>query len=233
MRKPNTVFHGWIRLGLIIFAMVDANSRAAESKTNPPLAAWLMAQTNVQSWSADFVQTRNLKAMVQPLMATGHVWFAAPNRFRWELGHPAQTIAVRGATELLIFYPRLKRVERFPLTGAQTGPWREALGLLEAGFPRSQMEIESRYNLISQNASDSRAEIVLQPKSEAARRMIPQIKIAFDVNDLLLLSTELQFADGSTLRNDFQHPVLNPPLDAKLFAPDIPPDHKIVEPLKH
>src|SRR5947209_20517031 len=93
---------------------------------NPLLARWLAAQTNIQSWSADFLQTRTFKSLTEPLKDTGHVWFAEPNRFRWELGHPVKTIAVRASEEMLIIYPLLKRVERYPLTGGQLGKWRDA-----------------------------------------------------------------------------------------------------------
>lgn len=217
----------------ILIGAFAAHIQAAETGLNPQLAAWLNAQPNVQSWSADFVQTRKLKAVVQPLTATGHVWFAAPNRFRWELGNPPQTIAVRAPAELLILYPRLKRVEVFPLTGNQTGPWRDALSLLEAGFPRSQADLEARYNILSQAVTDHRGEVVLQPKSQAARRMIPQLKIEFDTQNSTLLATELQFADGSTMRNDFKNAVLNPPIEPSMFAPEIPKDYKVTEPLKN
>ena len=61
--------------------------------------------------------------------------------------------------------------------------------------------------------------------------MMPQIKIAFRTNDFVLGATELQFADGSTMRNDFMNPVLNPKVDEALFAPKLDPDFKIVEPL--
>ena len=74
---------------------------ASAAETNALLSTWFAAQTNIQTWSADFLQTRTLKSLTQPLTATGHVWFAAPNRFRWELGNPTQTIAVRGADEML------------------------------------------------------------------------------------------------------------------------------------
>ncbi|HWH68384.1 MAG TPA: outer membrane lipoprotein carrier protein LolA, partial [Candidatus Sulfotelmatobacter sp.] len=149
---------------LALFALLLAFTAPA-AELNPLVAAWLAAQTNVQSWTADFVQTRTLKSLAQPLTATGHVWFAEPNRFRWELGHPPQTIAVRAPKELLVIYPRLKRVEQFPLTGEQAGPWRDALALLEAGFPRSQAQLEAQYNLLSQTVKDQSCELVLQPRS--------------------------------------------------------------------
>ena len=219
-----------LSLSLSVLLFACAISTAAELK--PAMISWLSAQTNLQSWSADFVQTRVLKSLTQPLTATGHVWFKAPNRFRWELGQPVQTIAARAATDLLVVYPLLKRAEKYPLTSDQTGPWQDALGLLEAGFPRSQAELENQYNLLSQVVTNDAAELVLQPKSAPARRMIPRIKIEFNTKDLSLLGTELQFSDGSTLRNDFKNAVLNPSLDAQMFSPQIPADYKVVEPLK-
>src|SRR6185369_3249748 len=40
------------------------------------LGAWLNSQTNIQTWSAEVIQTRALKSLTQPLTAAGHVWFA-------------------------------------------------------------------------------------------------------------------------------------------------------------
>ena len=90
----------------------------------------------------------------------------------------------------------------------------------------------SRLKILSQTVTNNACEIVLQPKSAGGRRMMPQIKIAFDVRDFSLRANELQFADGSTMRNDFINPVLNPKLEESLFAPQIPSDYKVVEPLK-
>jgi outer membrane lipoprotein-sorting protein len=215
---------------LVIGSMLPHETAAAQ--LSPALALWLASQTNVQSWSADFLQTRRLKSLTQPLTATGHVWFAAPNRFRWELGHPARTIAVRAPTELLVIYPRLKRVERFPLTGEQTGPWRDALGLLEAGFPRSAAELEAQYKLLSEQRGPETCDLVLQPQSAAARKMMPQLMVGFSTRDYSLRLTELQFADGSTMRNDFTNALLNPQINPDLFSPAIPADYQVVEPLK-
>src|SRR4051794_6532649 len=96
------------------------------------LTAWMDAQTNIHTWSADCTQTRSFKTLTQPLTESGRVWFEQPNRFRWELGNPAKTIAVRDKGEMLLLYPRLKRVERYPLDASAPGPWRDVLALLEA-----------------------------------------------------------------------------------------------------
>ncbi len=194
------------------------------------VGAWLNSQTHIQTWSAELIQTRALKSLAQPLTATGHVWFAAPNRFRWELGNPPQTIALRQPDQMLVIYPKLKRAEKYPLTRDHAGPWTDTLALLEAGFPRSQSELESRFRIESEATAEGVHEVTLQPKSASARRMMPRIKIAFATSDFSLRATELQFADGSTMRNAFTNAVLNPTLDDSLFTFDVDPAFRVIEP---
>jgi outer membrane lipoprotein-sorting protein len=214
----------------LVLGIWNFSARAAD--TNSILSTWIAAQANIHTWSAEVVQTRTLKSLTQPLTAKGHVWFEAPNRFRWELGTPPQTIAVRGPEEMLIIYPRLKRAERYPVADEQAGQWRDVMKLTEAGFPRSESELQSQYNLVSQHMTGDICELTLQPKSATARKMMPQIKIAFSTKDSSLTATELEFADGSTMRNDFKNPELNPKLDESLFTPKLESDYKIVEPFK-
>jgi outer membrane lipoprotein-sorting protein len=221
----------WLRLSWYGIGLLCACSGPA-AEINPLLGSWLAGQTNIKTWSADVTQTRSLKTLTQPLIAHGRVWFAAPNRFRWEIGTPPQTIAVRQPEEMLVIYPRLKRAERYPLTGQQAGPWKDTLALLEAGFPRSQAELETRFRLVSQSIADTVCEVVLQPRSSAARRMMPEMKIAFRTNDLALQATELEFADGSRMRTEFGNTRLNPELEPDLFTPKLESDYKIIEPFK-
>jgi outer membrane lipoprotein-sorting protein len=220
----------WLALAFVLPGGTAHRAGAAEE--NALLSSWLAAQTKIQTWSAEFTQTRTLRSLTQPLTANGRLWFAAPNRFRWELGQPPKTIAVRAKAEMLVIYPRLRRVERYPLAGNQTGEWRDILALLEAGFPRSQAEMQARFKILSQSTTGQMCELILQPTAASARKMMPQITIAFATNDFSLRATELQFADGSTMRNDFTNGATNPKLDEALFTPKIGSDYKVVEPLK-
>jgi outer membrane lipoprotein-sorting protein len=217
-----------IRLALSFFILAIASTTHAQ--TNSPLASWLAAQPNIETWSAELTETKVLKSLSSPIVSTGRVWFAKPNKFRWELGNPAVTIAVRAGEEMQVIYPRLKRVEIYPLN--QAGPWRDALSLLEAGFPKDQSDLEARFRIVSQATGNGLCNVVLQPKSASARKLMPQITIAFGTNDFTLRATELQFADGSTMRNDFRNIALNPKIDPSLFSPKITGDFQIVQPMK-
>lgn len=218
---------------LLIVAGQLTAAAAAPVALSPAVKSWLAAQTHLHTWTADLTQTRTLQSLTEPLTAQGQVWFAAPDRFRWELGQPPETIAVCTGTNLLILYPRLKRAERIRLSGGHTGQWRSALDMLEAGFPRSAAQLRRRYRILSQTVTNHTCRLTLQPRAAMVRRMVSRLEIDFDTGNSALRGTELKFSDGSTLRNDFHHVVLNPKLGKTIFAPPIPSDYTVVQPMTH
>jgi outer membrane lipoprotein-sorting protein len=200
--------------------------------TNTVLAGWFAAQTNLHTWTADAIQTRSIKTFSQPLVSTGKVWVAVPDHFRWELGQPAQTVALRQPKELMLLYPRLKRAEKYPLDSSAPGPFRDALALLEASFPRSRAELESHFRVVSVVQSNPIVHLTLQPRSGLAKKFMAELEISFRADDFSPTSTELRFSDGSSMRNDFVHSLINPALPEGIFDAKLPPDFKVVEPLK-
>ena len=233
---------GWVGLVLVGGRMTSAAEVAGGAGGAPGGAAavgvdwvgrWLGAQTNLQTWRASVRQVREFKALAQPVEERGRVSFSAPDRFRWEMGEPARTIAVRVPGEMLVIYPRLQRAERCPLDGAAgAGPWKETLALLEAGFPRSRAELEGRFRVMSQTMTNGVCVVRMQPRAASARRMMPELAVSFGADDLMLRGTELHFADGSVMRNEFSAGELNPVLDPKLFAVEVGPGVEVVEPLR-
>jgi outer membrane lipoprotein-sorting protein len=227
--RPTTLLVPTLLAALLSLGIgAPSQSRAADATTL--VEDWLSHQTSIQTWSADVTQTRNLKSLVQPLTATGRVWFAAPNQFRWELGDPPRTIAVRQPEQMLVIYPLLKRVEKYPLHADHTGPWRDALALIEAGFPRSRTELEARFRLLDSTTTNGLHSLHLEPRSASARRLMTLIRVGFDPATFDLRFTEIRFADGSTMRNDFVRPRNNPTLPANTFNPALDPVWEIIQP---
>jgi outer membrane lipoprotein carrier protein len=221
-----------LRQFLLLLGIFFALQNLCADETNSVLDAWFAAQKNLHTWSADFIQTRALKTLTQPLIARGHVSFAMPNDFRWELGQPGRTIALRHGDEMFVIYPRLKRAEKYPLGADTPAEWRDTMSLLQAGFPRARKEFDARFQILSLAETNGDWQISLQPKSAFSRRMMPELQIDLATNDFSLAATELVFVDGSRLRNDFTNTVLNPPLDEKLFEWTPPADFKVIEPMK-
>lgn len=204
---------------------------AGAADTNAVLDGWFAAQKKVQSWSADFIQTRSLKTLTQPLVATGHVDFAMPGSFRWEIGQPARTIALGDGTAMFVIYPLLKRAEQYPLGANTPKQWRDMMSLLQAGFPHSRQEFETQFAVQALTESNGIWQLALAPQSDFARQMMPELRLGLATNDYSLISTEMIFVDGSRMRSDFTNAVLNPVLDRKRFEWSPPADYKVTHPL--
>ena len=196
--------------GLVILPNIPA--RAADL-----VDEWIAAQSSLHTWTADIVQTRSFKTLAQSLVSNGKVWVAVPDRFRWELGQPAQTIALRQPAALTIIYPRLKRAEKYSLSAGQTGPWKDALALLEASFPRSRTNLESQFQILALTQTNGVASLTLQPRSAAARKFVARLEISFRADDFSPVGTALTFSDGSSLHKKFSHSVVNPSLSPQLL----------------
>ncbi|HUA65053.1 MAG TPA: outer membrane lipoprotein carrier protein LolA [Alphaproteobacteria bacterium] len=191
---------------------------------------WFAAQTNMQTWSADFIQTRTLMALAMPLKSSGKVW-VEPGKFRWELGQPPQTIVIRNPNELLILYPRFKRAEVYALDKIPPGPLKDAMALMDVSIPHSRAALEERFKLLSAAITNSVLQMTLQPKSPSARQFIGAVVMGFHTNDYVIADSQMNFSDGSTLRNDFINVVFNQQMDPKLFETAVPPGYTVVTPL--
>lgn len=131
-----------------------------------------------------------------------------------------------------VVYPRLKRAEHYALGPNQGGPWREALALLEAGFPRDRAQLDRQFHIADFGATNGLVELGLQPTSGIARRFVSRVTVSVATNAWTLQATELAFADGSRMRNEFNGLVLNPTIDDGLFRPPLGADYVVTEPLK-
>ena len=208
---------------------LGAATFAGAQDTNALFEKWLAVQTNLQSWTGDFTQTRSLKVLAQPLVSTGKVW-VRPGEFRWELGQPPQTIVLREPSQLLIMYPMLKRVEKYSLDNPPA-QLKDALSLLDATLPRDRATMQKQFRLLAAAETNSVLQMTLQPNSVSARKFIGEIIIGFSTNDFSIALTEMKFADGSRLRNDFSHVVMNQPVDDARFELKVPADFTVRDPL--
>lgn len=215
---------------LLLLSSVEADPGIDSSREF--MNTWMDHQAKIKTWSADVVQIRNLKSLVRPLKSKGQVWFRQPNRFRWQLGDPPRTIAVRKDDELLIIYPRLKQIERFA-AGEDVDPaWKQVLALLEVGFPSDSETFFSRYELVRTTRLKKSWKFELRPAAEVARKLLDRVNVEISTRDFALLATELVFPDGSTMKNEFIRRQLNPDLDEALFDFEIEEGYTVVNPLQ-
>lgn len=219
----------WAHILVGLLLLLPLLVRADVGEAQQFLEGWLARQAQVRSWVADVVQTRKLKALVRPLESRGRIWVRYPNRFRWQLGDPPRTIAVRTDDELRIVYPQLRRVERYALSENIDPSWRQVLALMVVGFPSKASEFYARYELLEAQQTGDGWRFELRPVAREARRLIDRVRLEIDQQDATIRATELILADASIMRTDFNHHQINPVLDEALFAVEATEGFEIID----
>ena len=191
---------------------------AAEPLDFTPVKRWITRQEDFRAVTADFTQTRSLRALKSPLASEGHLWFKAPSSFRWELGSPAKTIVLRKGDSLFMIQPAKKRAER---SAAEAKPDKpspmQAMGMMSFPFARDFGDFQRQFETLSIATEGTRCHLEVLPRDAQARKFLSALKLDFNTANGHLLGFEMVTRDGSALRNEFTNVQVNPKIPASVF----------------
>ncbi len=208
---------------LLLLALIAARPTfaAGDKPDLAPLKRWLARQEEVRTVQADFVQTRTFHALRDPLASPGHLWFSAPNRFRWELGDPPKTVVLRKGEGGFLIQPNKRRAERLDsATSGQPGG-SNAMPMLNFPLAKDYEDFNRQFEVLALAATGTRCRAELLPRDPQARKFLETLRLDFDTDTGNLLSFEAVTKDGSSLRNEFSNVRLNQKIDPRVFDFDL------------
>jgi outer membrane lipoprotein-sorting protein len=192
--------------------------RAAEPLDFAPVKKWIARQDDFHAVTADFTQTRALRALKSPLASEGRLWFKAPGSFRWEVGTPAKTIVLRKGDSLFMIQPAKKRAERSSATAKPDKPSpMQAMGMMSFPFARDFADFQKQFETLSITTEGAKCHLEVLPREGQARKFLSALKLDFNTTNGHLLGFEMATRDGSSLRNEFSNVQVNPKIPASVF----------------
>ena len=186
-----------------------------------PLKTWFAAQKDVRSVTADFTQTRTLRALRSPLTSKGRLWLRAPDWFRWELGDPPKTIIIGTPGGLTIIQPEKKSAKRKPLASPGGAMDSEAFGMMLFPGGGSFDDFQRRVQVLALETSGPDCHLEMLPRDAQAARRLSAIKWDFNTATGHWLRLEIVTRDGSSILNEFRNVELNRKIDKGLFEFDL------------
>jgi outer membrane lipoprotein-sorting protein len=212
-----------MRIVSLFFAVLLPISAAAAEPAGSlaPIKQWIERQNDFRSVSADFIQTRSLRTLKSPLESPGHLWFVAPNTFRWELGKPAKTIVVRKGETMLIVTPSKRRAERQNVNAAGSKGGMQSLAMLSFPIADSFADFQRKFEVLSLDVEGNRCRCELLPRDSGTRRMMRAMTLEFDTRTAHVISLGFVARDGSSLENRFTNIRVNPSIDRDMFDIDL------------
>jgi len=179
------------------------------------LDAWLTRQSSIRSLEVSFTQERKLPALKQPLSTPGKLSFAKPNRIRWQLGEPAQTLAISDGTTLTLIEDAGKSVRQIPADS----PRAARFSMLSGESFSSPQAFHNAFTIVEWRVALGIHQYTLQAKDRRMRAEVPWIFIDIDSKANELRALEMELRDKSRVRTMFHHPRFNLEFPADRFKP--------------
>jgi len=165
----------------------------------------------VHSVQADFIQDKNLKILVRPIVSKGRFVFQAPGNLRWEYITPFRSV-------LLMYGGRIRKfTER---NGALVEEQGLQLDAMQVVLGEISGWLEGRFSdnaAFTTEVKDAHT-VILVPREEGIRSFIRRIELKIADQAGLLDSVTIVEGPGSSTRLTFSHAVLNQPVAEGLFT---------------
>lgn len=181
------------------------------------LDSWLARQQTITSLDTTFTQQRKLPSLKEPVSTTGRLSFEKPDKFRWQLGEPMQTLAVSdGETFTLI-----EESEKSARQISKDSPQAARFSLLSGKAFSSKEAFRQTFEIIDSKVVDGIHQYTLKPTDRRMRSNVPWVFLDIDPKKNELRAMELEMADKSRVRSVFGQVRFNINLPASLFKPDL------------
>ncbi len=210
------------RLSVTLIAALVAKAPAAAEPDLEPVRRWLERQAEVRSLAVEFVQERRLRAVKRPISNPGRLWFKAPGAFRWELGDPAQTIALQKPDgDLWVLRTRKAQARRHSRGELEARGGGEVAGFLESGFPRSYEAFVERFTVTDVRREGGDFVFVGRPSDRRTSVALRKVEFTVDASSFALRQLYLRFRDTSSITTKFKEPREGVAIDDRLFEVDL------------
>ncbi|WAC17895.1 outer membrane lipoprotein carrier protein LolA [Luteolibacter sp. SL250] len=178
---------------------------------------WLERQATITSLDAGFTQQRKLPSLKEPVTTPGRISFAKPDKFRWQLGEPMQTLAVSDGITLTLIEESEKSARQI----SKDAPQAARFSLLSGKAFESKEAFYGSFEIIESRVTAGIHQFTLKPKDRRMRSNVPWVFIDIDPVKKELRAMELEMQDKSRVRTVFENPRFNTKLPDSFFKPDL------------
>jgi outer membrane lipoprotein-sorting protein len=190
--------------------------RAGTARAAEVLKQFDAARRQSATFSADVVETKYLSILKEPVVSRGHVDFAAPGKFRWELREPSRSLTICDGTQLWMHYPDFNETEHYVLSGSIGKTARQAIAPLLAAFASGAGEWQKHYDV---GISEAPGWVLfeLTPHDQAVREMVRSVRLWMEAASFKLHQMELTTAAGDRTVTEFSNVKLGEPIPDAAF----------------
>lgn len=181
------------------------------------LHAWLKKQATILTLDATFTQERKLPALKVPTSTRGRLTFKKPDLFRWQLGEPAETLAISDGITLFLLQIKENSARQIPADSPQASRF----SLLSGKAFQSISSFDQAFEVTAWRVESGIHQYTLKPKDRRLQGQVPWIFLDIEPTKNTLTALEMILQDKSRVRTIFDRPKINHSIAPGLFKPDL------------
>ncbi len=198
--------HPWALVALLMLVAALAGAGWTES-----WEAIRAAAAGIDTVQSPFTQEKHLRILAQPLISKGRIIFQRPGKLRWEYHSPIPSVLIMKEKA----FHRYQKID---------GQWVEDTA---GGVSAMSVVVEEITGWLNGEFDDSpffKAElepgrqIVLRPRDASMARIIQQIVLSLGDQPGVIKAVAIHESDTSYTRILFDQPLINAPVDQRLFT---------------
>lgn len=181
------------------------------------LDAWLTRQTSLKSLDVGFTQERQLPALKEPTRTRGRVTFQKPDKVRWQLGEPMETLAVSDGATFTLLDAAKRTATRIPADSPQAARF----SLIGGKAFESPAAFREAFEIVEHRVTSGIHQYTVRAKDRRLRSQMPWIFLDIDPAKKELRALEFELKDKSRVRTVFENPRFDAKLPDSFFQPDL------------
>lgn len=193
--------------------MVTAQTQLSESQTNEVIASLTKTAASMQSMQCRFVQEKTSSMLAEPQIAEGKMYYAAPDRMRWEYTTPyAFALVVNGERLVKVTDGKAEVLE-----GNAGRMYQGMVNLIIGSASGKKLFDTTIFDIVLYDDSGFwRADMT--PKRRDMKRMFSQLVFRFDKKTNGISRVEFVEAGGGITSIRFEEIKVNEAISDKVFA---------------
>lgn len=195
----------------ITFTLFLALSSLTVFSQNPAGQIVARAKT-VKTLSADFVQTKSIASLSEPAVGQGKIYFATPDKMRWEQNKPSSFLMVFAGKSAKI---KIGEAAVQEFNASSNRMFKELSGIIIGGITGEIFTNQKNYKITFEE-SRGRTKATLVPQNKQMLKYISSIEMIFNA-EWLAEQIVMNEVNGKKTTIDFTAMKVNNPISANLF----------------
>ncbi len=195
---------------VLLCGVLAATSLRAQTPQEQVVAAILRSGALMQTMECDFVQTRTMQLMAEPMVSKGRMYYAQPSKLRWEYTSPAPSAFILDNAKAWV-------VNNGTATDVSSNKMFKGLGRMLIACLEGKVVNDGKSFRLEISESPDHWAVKLLPQKNEVKQMWISIVLHFVPSLNAVVKVEMHEKSGDTTVVDLKNMKVNCSIDENMF----------------